>query len=327
MSTDVLSDVLSAVRLSGSVFFDVDARSPWVAEAPPAAQIAQLVAPGVQHAIEYHVVTRGSCWISIVDRGAFEPVRLEEGDIAVMPHGDPHALSSAAGMRAAPIDEIFRRPEDDNALPFMLRTGDEGETETHLICGFFSCDIRPFNPLLESLPHFMRLSRGAANGPGGLLDQFIRFATAESGNKRAGSQSILNKLSELMFVEVVRMHMDQLASGNAGWLAGLRDPLVGRALALLHERPAHAWTLEELASRAGASRSALAERFTHLVGHPPIQYLTRWRMQIAAKRLADRSAKVAAIAEDVGYESEAAFSRAFKKIVGRSPSEWRSASS
>jgi AraC-like DNA-binding protein len=327
MSTDVLSDVLSAVRLAGSVFFDVAARSPWVAEAPPAAQIAQLVSPGVQHAIEYHVVTRGSCWISIVDRGAFEPVRLEEGDIAVMPHGDPHALSSAAGMRAEPIEDIFRRPEDDNALPFMLRTGSEGESETHLICGFFSCDIRPFNPLLDSLPHFMRLSRGQANGPDGLLDQFIRFATAESGNKRAGSQSILNKLSELMFVEVIRMHMDRLATDNAGWLAGLRDPLVGRALALLHERPAHAWTLEELASRAGASRSALADRFTHLVGHPPIQYLTRWRMQIAARRLADHSAKVAAVAQDVGYESEAAFSRAFKKIVGRSPSEWRSASS
>jgi AraC-like DNA-binding protein len=327
MSTDVLSDVLSAVRLTGSVFFDVSATSPWVAEAPPAAQIANEVTPGAQHAIEYHVVTRGSCWISIVDRGQFEPVRLEEGDIAVMPHGDPHALSSRPGIRAEPIMDIYRRPEDDNALPFMLRTGREGPTETHLICGFFSCDVRPFNPLLDSLPRFMRLGRGASNEPGGLLDQFIRFASAETGNKRAGSQSVLNKLSELMFVEVIRTHMDQLSTDNTGWLAGLRDPLVSRALTLLHARPARAWTLEELATEAGASRSALAERFSYLVGYAPIQYLTQWRMQIAAKRLADRSAKIAAIAQEVGYESEAAFSRAFKKTVGRSPSEWRSTSS
>lgn len=324
MSTDVLSDVLSAVRLTGCVFFDVSARSPWVAEAPPAAQIANEVTPGAQHAIEFHVVTRGSCWISIVGHGAFEPVKLEEGDIAVMPHGDPHALSSAPGMRAKPIMEIFRRPEDDNALPFTLRTGTEGPVETHLVCGFFSCDLRPFNPLLDSLPRFMRVGRGTSNAQGGLLDQFIHFATVETGNKRAGSQSILNKLSELMFVEVIRLHMDTLAADNTGWLAGLRDPLVGRALMLLHARPARAWTLEELAAEAGASRSALAERFALLVGCPPFQYLTRWRMQIAAKRLADRSAKVAAIAQEVGYESEAAFSRAFKKVVGQSPSEWRS---
>jgi AraC-like DNA-binding protein len=324
MSTDVLSDVLSAVRLAGAVFYDVSAKSPWVAEAPPAARIANEVTPGAQHAIEYHVVTRGSCWISIVDRGAFEPVRLQEGDIAVMPHGDPHAVSSAPGMRAEPTMDIFRRPEDDNALPFMLRTGSEGPEQTHLVCGFFSCDVRPFNPLLDSLPRFMRVGSSASNGQGGLLEQFIRFATVETGNKRAGSQSVLNKLSELMFIEVIRMHMDALATDNTGWLAGLRDPLVGRALTLLHARPAHAWTLEELGVQAGASRSALADRFAHLVGCPPIQYLTRWRMQLAAKRLTDPSAKIACIAEEVGYASEAAFSRAFKKFVGRSPSEWRS---
>lgn len=327
MSTDVLSDVLSAVRLSGSVFFDVSARSPWVAEAPPSAQIANSVTPGAQHAIEYHVVTRGECWISIVDRGDFEPVRLEAGDIVVMPQGDPHALSSEPGMRASPALEVFHRPDDVNALPFMLRTGSEGPLETHLICGFFSCDMRPFNPLMASLPPFMRLARGAGNAPGGILDQFIRFATAEAGNKRAGSQSILNKLSELMFVEVIRAHMDQLGADHTGWLAGLQDPVVGRALKLLHARPAHAWTLDSLASQAGASRSALADRFSHLVGLPPIQYLTHWRMQMAAKRLSGSSAKVAVVAEEVGYESEAAFSRAFKKIVGQSPTEWRTGGS
>ena len=327
MSTDALSDVLSAVHLSGSVFFDVTAKSPWVAEAPPAAQIANEVTPGAQHAIEYHVVTRGSCWISLVGVVGFEPVRLEEGDIAVIPHGDPHVVSSAPGMRADPDLGAYRRPEDANALPFALRTGGDGPGDTHLICGFFSCDVRPFNPLLDSLPRFMRFRRDSSQASHSLLDQFIRFASAETGNKRAGSQSVLNRLSELMFVEVIRLHMDQLANNNTGWLAGLRDPLVGRALTLLHSRPAHAWTVEELASEAAASRSALADRFVHLVGCPPIQYLTQWRMQIAAKRLTDPSVKIATIAHEVGYESEAAFSRAFKKFVGQSPSQWRTVSS
>jgi AraC-like DNA-binding protein len=326
MSTDALSDVLSAVQLSGSVFFDVTAKSPWVAEAPPAARIAADVMPGAQHVIEYHVVTRGTCWISLVGDVAFEPVKLEEGDIAVIPQGDPHVVSSAPGMRAEPNWEAHRRPEDGNALPFPIQTGSDGPSDTRLICGFFSWDARPFNPLLDSLPRFMRFSRDASQGSHSLLNQFIQFATSETGNKRAGSQSVLNRLSELMFVEVIRMHMDQLASNNTGWLAGLRDPLVGRALTLLHARPAHAWTVEELASQAAASRSALADRFTQMVGCPPVQYLTQWRMQIAAKRLADPNVKVAAVAHDVGYESEAAFSRAFKKFVGRSPSQWRTGS-
>jgi AraC-like DNA-binding protein len=326
MSTDALSEVLSAVRLSGSVFFDVTAKSPWVAEAPPAAQIASEVMPGAQHAIEYHVVTRGSCWISLVGDAESEPVRLEQGDIAVIPHGDPHAVSSEPGMRAKPDLEMHRRPKDDNALPFMLRTGGEGPSDTHLICGFFSCDVRPFNPLLDSLPRLMRVGPHVSQGSNGLLDQFIRFATAEMGNKRAGSQSILNRLSELMFVEVVRLHMGQLANNNTGWLAGLRDSTVGRALTLLHGRPTHAWTLEELASESGASRSVLADRFTHLVGYPPIQYLAQWRMQMAARRLTDPGVSIASVAYEVGYESEAAFSRAFKKLVGRSPGQWRKSS-
>jgi AraC-like DNA-binding protein len=323
MSTDVLSELLSAVRLTGSVFFDVTAIPPWVAEAPPSAQIANDVTPGAQHTIEYHVVTEGSCWISLVNDAGFEPVRLEAGDIAVMPQGDPHALSSEPRMRAEPDWEVHRRPADDNALPFKIMTGSGAKSDAHLLCGFFSCDVRPFNPLLGSLPRFIRCGRGGSNAADGLLDSFIRLATTETNKKRAGSQSVLNRLSELMFVEVIRMHMDQLAENNTGWLAGLRDPLVGRALTLLHAQPAHAWTLEELAAQAGASRSALAERFVHLTGYPPIQYLTQWRMQLAAKRLADTNAKVAVVAEAVGYDSEAAFSRAFKKFTGRSPSEWR----
>jgi len=325
MSADALSEVLAAVHLSGSIFFEVTAKSPWVAEAPPAARIAPQVAPGAQHAIEYHVVTAGSCWISLVGDNATEPVKLNEGDIVVVPHGDPHVVSSAPGMRAEPNLEVYGKPGEHVAVPFQLQTGGDGPSETRLICGFFSCDVRPFNPLLESLPHFMRFGRDSLASHS-LLDEFIRFATAEMGNKRAGSQSVLNRLSELMFVEIIRLYMDQLEGSNTGWLAGLRDPLVGRALTLLHARPSHAWTLEQLASEAAASRSVLADRFNDLVGYPPIQYLTRWRMQIAARRLMDPGARVAAVAHEVGYESEAAFSRAFKKFVGQSPGQWRTGS-
>jgi AraC-like DNA-binding protein len=323
MATDVLSEVLSAVRLTGSVYFDVTAAAPWVAEAPASALIADMVMPGAQHAIEYHVVTRGSCWISVVDGEPFEPVRLEEGDVAVLPHGEPHALSSSPGMRAAPDLEMHRRPDDDSALPFELKTGSGGEGDAHLICGFFTCDARPFNPLLEALPRFMHFGRKTTPADG-MLEQFIRFAAAETSNKRAGAQSILNRLSELMFVEAIRAHMDRLPDSNTGWLAGLHDPLVGRVLTLLHARPADPWTLEDLAVSAGTSRSALAERFSALMGYPPIHYLTRWRMQLAAKRLRDSNAKVAAVAQEVGYDSEAAFSRAFKKFSGCAPSDWRS---
>jgi len=292
----------------------------------PAAPFFQRgVAPGAQHAIEYHVVTAGSCWISLVGDNASEPVRLDEGDIVVVPHGDPHVVSSAPGMRAEPNLEVYGKPGEHVAVPFQLQTGGDGPSETRLICGFFSCDVRPFNPLLESLPRFMRFGRDSLASHS-LLDEFIRFATAEMGNKRAGSQSVLNRLSELMFVEIIRLYMDQLEGSNTGWLAGLRDPLVGRALTLLHARPSHAWTLEQLASEAAASRSVLADRFNDLVGYPPIQYLTRWRMQIAARRLMDPGARVAAVAHEVGYESEAAFSRAFKKFVGQSPGQWRTGS-
>jgi AraC-like DNA-binding protein len=324
MTADVLSEVLSAVRLTSSVFFDVTAASPWVAEAPPSAQIADAIKPGAQHAIEYHVLIRGSCWISVVDGAPFEPVQLQEGDIAVIPHGEPHVVSSAPNMRAQPELAIFRLPQQESDRPFKLRTGSGGPDDAHLMCGFFICDVRPFNPLLDALPRFMRIGRGISDATDALSQHFVRLASLEATDKRAGAQSVINKLSELMFIEAIRTHMNELSSEKTGWLAGLRDPLVGRALALLHGDPARPWSLDELAQKAGASRSALGGRFTHLMGYPPMQYLTRWRMQLAAKRLSETDAKIAAVAQEVGYDSEAAFSRAFKKFAGRSPGEWRS---
>ena len=323
MTADVLSEVLSAVRLTGSVFFDVTAAAPWVAEAPPSAQIADAVRPGAQHAIEYHVITRGSCWISIVDGAPFSPVQLKEGDIAVIPHGEPHVVSSAPLMRAEPNVASHQRPKDDSDLPFKLRTGASSGSDAHLMCGFFTCDVRPFNPLIEALPRFMHIGRGASAATDALLDHFLHLASVDNTDgapaRKACSTSCPNCCSSRQFAPTWRPSAAQY--GLAVRLARSIGGPCTRSLACAAGAP---WTLDDLAAECGASRSALVGRFTQLMGYPPIQYLTRWRMQLAAKRLNEKGAKVSAVAQEVGYDFEAAFSRAFKKFSGQSPSEWRS---
>ncbi|MGA8996461.1 MAG: AraC family transcriptional regulator, partial [Pseudolabrys sp.] len=247
---------------------------------------------------------------------------VEAGEVIVFTNGDPHALSSSPGMRADPIT-----PETLNAalagqLPHFLNYGGPGPASAKLVCGFLACDARPFNPLLENLPPVIKAGDPKGNDVG-WLGQFIRFAIMESTNKRAGGESVLAKLSELMFIEVVRRHLEALPPEQSGWLAGLRDPFVGKALSRLHGAPAYSWTIEELAKQVGLSRSVLAERFTNLVGTPPLHYLAKWRMQIALGILSGGNANVASVAAEIGYESEAAFSRAFKKMMGIPPSSWR----
>lgn len=318
MSADALSDVLQTIRLTGAVFFHVDAAAPWVAEAPRSPLIAQSVMRGVQHLISYHVVTRGACWAGLIGE---HPVQLLAGDIIVFPQGDRHVVSSEPGMRADPRMDAYARVPD-HQLPFTLRYGSSGPPDFSIVCGFLGCDVRPFNPLLATLPRLMHVPlRSQPSSP--WLRHLVDAAVSESVQKRHGGESVLARLSELMFVEVVRRHIESLPYGQRGWLAGLRDPFVGRALALLHDRPAHPWTLEELARETGLCRSALAERFTELVEQPPIQYLTQWRMQIAAGLLGTGESTVSETAHRVGYESEAAFSRAFKKFVGVPPALWR----
>ncbi|MDE2295440.1 MAG: AraC family transcriptional regulator [Gammaproteobacteria bacterium] len=319
MPSDALSDLLRTVRLTGATFFEVAATEPWVAEQPPAELILPRILPGGERLISYHVVTQGRCFATVIGG---EPITLEAGDIIVITRGDPHVMSSRPGMRANPVAGDASVVPVDGTFPFSVRYGDEGPVAARLVCGFLACDARPFNPLLDNLPAVMKV-RASSDAAGGWLAQFVRVAVAESTEKRAGTESVLAKLSELMFIEVVRRHMESMPADRAGWLAGLRDPFVGRALSLMHGSPAHDWTIDELGRKVGLSRSVLAERFTDLLGMPPMRYLARWRMQIAASVLSDASSNIAAIAEQVGYESDAAFSRAFKKLVGVPPSEWR----
>jgi len=316
MSTDVLSDVLRAVRLTGAVHFSVEASAPFAAAALSGREVAPHVLPGAEHVLEYHLVARGTCWGGIIGE---EPVELQEGDIIAFPQGDPHILSSSPRMGGEISIETYRR-RAGTQLPFSLRQEGTGGPRVELLCGFVGYDRRPFNPLLATLPRVLRVSTREG---GGWLESLARLAVAESTGRRTGAETVLARASELMFVEVVRRYLETLPPEQTGWLAGLRDPFVGRALAALHDRPAKVWTVESLAKEAALSRSALAERFTHLIGEAPMQYLTRWRMQLAATLLRSRNVSVFEAATEVGYASEAAFSRAFKKVVGVPPAAWR----
>ena len=315
--TDVLSDVLRAVHLSGAVFFDFELRAPWVAEAPPSRDIAGQVMPGAQRVIEYHWIAEGSCWGHLI--GA-EPIRLREGDLIAFPQGDAHVLSSAPGMRSAPNLSMYARPT--TPLPLVYELGADGPDRARVVCCFLGCDERPYNPLLAALPAVIHLAASRTSPSIGWLGTLLGAATGESRASRPGSGNVLERLSELVFVELVRQHLAGLDPTHTGWLAGLRDPVVGRALGALHGQPRSEWTVERLARHVGLSRSMFSERFTAMVGDPPMQYLARWRMQLAAHYLL-AGESVAVAADKVGYQSEAAFSRAFKKSVGEAPATWR----
>jgi AraC-like DNA-binding protein len=319
MSADALSDVLRTVRLTGATFFDVVAKAPWVAESPPREMILPKVLPGAEQLIAYHVITEGCCFANIVGE---EPIALEAGEVIVFTKSAPHVLSSSPGMRADPCAPSALDAVAGSQLPFFINCGGDGPVSAKLVCGYLACDAQPFNPLIENLPPVIKAG-DPKGGDAGWLGQFIRLATMESADKRAGGEIVLAKLSELMFIEVVRRYLEALPPEQAGWLVGLRDPFVGKALSLIHASPARNWTIEALAKDVGLSRSVLAERFADLVGMPPMSYLAKWRMQIASGLLSSGSANIATVAAEVGYGSEAAFSRAFKKLVGVPPSAWR----
>jgi hypothetical protein len=215
--------------------------------------ILPKILPGAEHLIAYHVVTEGRCFANIIGE---EPIAVEAGEVIVFTKGDPHVLSSHPRMRADPAAPNALDAASGNRLPFFINYGGNGPTSAKFVCGFLACDAQPFNPLLDNLPPIIKT--GVQGGDSGWLGQFIRVAMMESAEKRAGGESVLAKLSELMFIEVVRRHLEALPPEQAGWLAGLRDPFVGKALSLMHAKPAHNWTIEDLAKDVGLSRSVLA---------------------------------------------------------------------
>jgi len=329
MSRDTLSDVLRAVRLRGAVFYYIKGTSPWVAEAPPAREIVDGIMPGSEHMLEFHGVVEGACWAGLIGEPS---IRLQAGDVLLFPQGDAHVIGSAPGMRAPKVErEMYFAPRPPQ-LPYALslketatetlRLDGGGGEDATIVCGFLGLDARPFNPLLSALPRVMHVS-GEKLGPDSWVTSFLRAAVVESNQRRAGGEAVLERMSEMLFVEVLRRYLDALPAGQTGWLAAMRDASVGRVLGLLHEKPDRPWTLESLALEAAMSRSTLHDRFVHFIGTPPMQYLTQWRMQVASRLLRDTTSKVIEVALSVGYESEAAFSRAFKREVGVAPGAWR----
>ncbi len=320
-AADVLSDVLRTIRLSGAMLFLVQASAPWRSHAPETRAFAHHVMPHVQHLVSYHIVVQGQCWGGL----AGEPLQpLAAGDALIVPHGDAYALASLPDVAPSYSDAdavAFFRAMAAGELPSLVTEGGTGSERTTFICGFLGCDARPFNPILWALPRVIHMPH--VTQPGDRLSHLMAYALAELRDPGAGGRDVLLRLAELMFVEVVRRHLAGAPAAPTGWLAALRDPLTSRVLARMHAEPARPWTLGTLGEGTGASRSTMAERFAQLVGQPPMHYLAGWRMQLATRLLAYPGVKVRAVADAVGYASEAAFSRAFKKHAGLSPNVWR----
>lgn len=319
MSHDTLSDVLKTVRIAGAVFFEITAGEDWsIGALTPDVMLPRLL-PNVDHLAAFHAVTAGHCYGALAGG---EAMRLEAGDVIVFPRADAHVMSSAPGLPHIQLTADEADSAAAGGIAHCIQFGCSGQVRTKIVCGYLACDASPFNMLLDNLPRVIKGAR-ADDGRDDGLNRLFRYALTEMAEKRPGSSTVLTKLSELMLIDLLRNYIETLPDERAGWLAGLRDPSVGRALALLHADPAQEWTIESLGKAVGVSRSVLAERFAELVGIPPMAYLATWRMQVAADMLGHGKRNMAEIAEKIGYDSEASFSRAFKKRTGVPPSQWR----
>ena len=319
---DVLSEVLLAVRMTRAVFFEFDARSPFVAQSPPTEAVALNMAADPERVIAFHVLMSGSCWVEAVDDSESAQL-LRAGEMLIFPDGDTNILASDPGM-CSHLDSARPYRSVSDSLPFVGKADGDGDGEAagcRIVSGYLAYEERPFNPLLESLPRMMHaaVSPRSWQWMPGVLDAAIEA----SDSPEAGQAAMLAKLSELMFLEALRAHLTSLPPTARGWVAGLRDPEIGAALGLIHGRFAEPWTLELLAREVQMSRSSFVERFTTYVGVPPMAYLVRWRLQVAARMLQGGASSVAQTASAVGYHSESAFHRAFKRQVGSSPGTWR----
>jgi AraC-like DNA-binding protein len=312
---DALSELLRVVKLSGAMFFKSGCTTPWCFDAPPSSAYLPFVKADATHVIEFHYISQGNAYIHL---GA-ETTPLAAGDVVMLPHGDPHRMGNGTGAR--PL-------EGGNALAAMMageialaEFGGGGEY-TGLVCGYLACDADLIRPVLAGLPRVVRINI-RSDKSGEWLENSLNHAIDQATAAAPGSRVILAHLAEVLFAEVLRRYLLSLPTGRTGWLAGAGDPAVGRALAIMHRRPCDDWTLETLAREAGLSRSALNEKFTRFIGQAPMTYLTDWRLELGAEALRATSRTVQQVAVEVGYDSEAAFNRAFKRKFGSPPAKYR----
>jgi AraC-like DNA-binding protein len=311
---DVLSDVLRVIRLSGGVFLEARFTAPWCIGGKVSPDDCRPFLATPRHIIATHFVVSGG--MRLRTSNGDETV-VDAGEMVLL-HNDLHAFGSELSLVPLSARDLIQ-PAGEGGLARIVHGGDGAATQ--LLCGFLGCD-EPFSPLLGALPRLMKVNV-RDNAAGAMVESSLRFAASEIASGRPGSATVIAKLSELLFVEAVSQYIAGLATDRRGWLAGLRDTHIGRALALLHARPTEAWTAESLAQEVGMSRSVFAERFSSLVGQPPMQYLGLWRMHLAAQQLRTSHGSVAQVGFKLGYESEAAFCRAFKRQFGASPGTWR----
>jgi AraC-like DNA-binding protein len=311
---DALLDIVGALKLTGGIFLDAEFTAPWCVAARVGPEDCSPVAPPPRSIIAYHYVSAGRLVLQV---DAQTPIEAMAGDVIVLPRNDAHTLASAIGLTPISADELVQPAE--SGLPRIVHGG--GGEQTRVLCGFLGGD-RQCELVTALLPPVLKLS--VADGASGRwIESSLRFAADELSACPGKSTAVVARLAGLLFLEAVRRHLGSLPADRGGWSAGLRDPVVGRALALLHRHPERRWTTEELAREVGLSRSALAQRFTRLVGEPPMRYLAATRLNAAARRLAESRDAVARIAFEAGYESEAAFHRAFKRQLGLAPAAWR----
>lgn len=314
---DALSELLRAVKLSGAMFYVAEASRPWRVRAPAGKKLGRYVAPDASHLIEFHLATQGGGYVRVGE----ETTPFSAGDLFMIPHGDPHEMGNGSGA------ELTDASTD---LPALLTGGLKracfggGGEQTRLICGYLACEAGLIQPVLAGLPRVVRVHI-RNDKAGEWLENSIVHAVERASAAVPGSDVILARLAEVLFAEALQRYVSQLPPGRTGWLAGAGDPIVGRSLAALHRSPAHAWTLDELAQEASVSRSALTERFAKYLGVSPMAYLTDWRLELAAEALRTTSRSVLQVATEVGYESEAAFNRAFKRRFGKPPAQYRRA--
>jgi AraC-like DNA-binding protein len=314
---DALSDVLRVVRMKGGVFLNAEFSAPWCISSQLGPDDCALLLKGAQHFVMYHYVIEGR----FLARHGDGPMReVHAGQVIMLPHNDKHFMGSDFNAPIVPSRDLVTVPPDGGL--WQVRHGGGGE-KARMVCGFLGCDLIKGNPLIDSLPPMLIFDTGDERAPSWIKGT-LEFAAAEILAGRAGSETVLAKLSELLFVEALRRYVDALPTGQTGWLAGIRDPFISRALARIHADVAKPWTVDDLGKEVGLSRSALADRFAAVMGETPIRYLARWRLQVAAHLLRTSDAAMAQVAEQVGY-TEFAFSRAFKKEFGDSPAAWRRA--
>jgi AraC-like DNA-binding protein len=310
----VLDDALRGLRLDGAIFFRSEFTEGWGYESLSRQDMVEFLVPGRNRLIMFHIVATGSCWISVDDDRHW----ARKGEVIVLPYGDQHRVGGVEPAELVSIDTLFDPPPWDE-LP-VVRYGAGGD-RTDIVCGYLHSDDPLFDPTLKALPSVFVVT--PPEGPSSTwVEASIDFAVAGGSAMRDDAHS--TRLPELLLVEMLALHLASAPASNQGWIAALRDPVLAPALGAIHSEPERRWTVTDLAAVAMVSRSILDERFRTGLGHSPIRYLTDWRMHVAEGLLKETRLTVGTIARRVGYESEEAFSRAFKRRHGISPGQWRS---